>query len=130
VGWLEMQRALKNGYTLQIYRGHTGFIRKVIELKKDVLVTASVDPIVKMWRVETGKCLRTLTQHTMWVSGLIKFNEGYFATGSKDKTIRVWNAEGHNVTTYQTECSVQAMTRLKDGSIVVGDNSRIEVRKQ
>jgi len=131
LGYQDMQRRLKDGTQLQPFRGNSGFIHKVIELKQDVLVSVSVgDQHVKIWRVETGECLRTLTQHTMWVRGLVKLKEGYFATGSKDKTIRVWDDEGHNITTYQTECSILAMTRLEDGSIVVGDNSRIEIRKQ
>jgi len=118
------------GVVLQTFSGHTNRVTTVIELKHDIIVSASLDEKVKMWRVSSSECLRTLTQHDDYVFGLVKLTkEGYFASGSMDRTIRVWNEKGNDIAIYQTECAVVAMTRLEDGSIVVGDRSLIEIRR-
>jgi len=125
----KLQRWDMMGTMLQTFKGHSKVITKVIELKKDVIVSASIDKSVKMWRVSTGECLHTLTQHKSNVYGLVRLKDGYFASGSRDQTIRVWDENGNCITTYQTECVVAAMTRLGDGSIVVGNGSLIEIRR-
>jgi len=114
---------------LQTFKGHSAMIEKVIELKRDVIVSASYDKTVRMWNVSTGECLNVLTQHNASVYGLLKLQDGYFVSGSSDKTIRVWDENQHNIVTYQTKCGTTAMTRLEDGSIVTGDDSLIEIRK-
>jgi len=120
------------GYLLQTLVGHSDIISEVIELKKDVIVSASFDRTVKIWRLSTdlyGECLHTLTQHSAQVNGLVKLSEGcYFATGSIDQTIRVWDDNGNNVITYRSELEITTMTRLRDGSIVVGGEDYIEIR--
>jgi len=120
---------LTTGTKLQTFEGHSKVVTKVIELRRDVIVSASCDQTVKVWRVSLGECLRTLNQHEDEVWGLVKLNESYFASGSIDKTIRVWDDDGNNIATYQTDCSVEAMRLLSDGSLAVGDKVILETRK-
>jgi len=116
-----------SGIQGQFYKGHSDIIERVIELKRDVIVSASGDWTLKIWRVSTCECVHTLRQHRNWVYGPVKLTEGYFASGSCDNTIRVWNEDGINISTYETGFQVLAMTKLTNGSIVTGCGVGIEV---
>src|SRR5207245_2793411 len=59
-----MKRWDDKGRVLQTFFGHSHSIYRVIELNRDVIVSASKDTTVRMWRVSTGECLRTLTLHS------------------------------------------------------------------
>ena len=71
-----------NGRVLQTFSGHAEHIYRVIELNRDVIVSASLENTVKMWKVSTGECLRTLTLHSTCVYGLEKVKDGVFVSGS------------------------------------------------
>ena len=63
--WKTMKRWDEKGTVLQTFSGHSNYINRVIELNRDVIVSAqSKDTTVKMWKVSTGECLRTLTLHS------------------------------------------------------------------
>jgi len=121
---------MSNRTKLQTFRGHTNQINKVIQLRRDVIVSASLDHTVKMWNVSSGECIYTLSQHSGAVCSLIWLSERHFASGSRDKTVRVWDENGNNIATYQSECRIESMTLLRDGSLVVGDVLKIEIRRR
>jgi WD40 repeat protein len=57
-------------------------------------LTGSVDTTVRLWDVETGRCLRVLEGHTREVTTVAWSADGRRAlSGSFDKTVRVWDAE-------------------------------------
>ena len=101
----------------------------MIELNRDVIVSASDDTTVKMWKVSTGECLRTLTLHSDSVFGLEKVKDGVFASGSLDRRIVVWDEKGDCIETHESKSKIEAMTRLRDGSIVTADTILIEIRQ-
>jgi WD40 repeat protein len=56
------------------------------------IATASNDGTAKVWDVETGGELVTLTGHTNWVENIAFSPNGVLlATGSTDKTVKVWD---------------------------------------
>jgi len=114
---------------LQTFTGHSDAVQKAIELKSNVVVTASLDTTLRIWDVLSGICLHVLSQHVDCVSGLVKLKKGYFASGSMDATVRVWDEKGNNIVTYETECWTAAMTSLEDGSLVLGNIGVLEIRK-
>jgi len=112
---------------------HVSSITAVIELKSDVIVSASWDRAVNMWRVSSGECLRSLP-HCYAVLELVKLNgrTPHFASVThKDRIgiIQVWDEVGDHIATYQTDSYVTAVTTLEDGSIVTGSRTMIEVWK-
>ena len=117
------------GRVLQTFLRHSDYINRVIELNRDIVVSASDDKTVKMWKVATGECLRTLTLHSDIVRGLAKLSDSLFASGSFDGRIVVWDEKGDCVETHQSKSGITAMTRLKDGSIVTADRYLIEIRQ-
>ena len=59
-----------------------------------LLATGSFDKTARLWRVEDGRCVRTLEGHSEWVSSVAFSADGaLLATGSSDKTARLWRVE-------------------------------------
>jgi WD40 repeat protein len=58
------------------------------------LATGSGDDTIKLWNVETGQEIRTLTGHNSGVLSVSFSPDGKtLATGSGDGTIKLWNGE-------------------------------------
>ncbi|ODQ63050.1 WD40 repeat-like protein [Nadsonia fulvescens var. elongata DSM 6958] len=76
-------------YKLTEFRGHTDGIM-CLQFDHQYLITGSYDTTVKVWDIETGELLRTLTGHVRGVRALA-FDATKLITGSMDKTIRIWN---------------------------------------
>jgi WD40 repeat protein len=57
------------------------------------IVTGSRDKTLKIWDVETGKCLAILFGHTSTVRAVVWSPDGQrILSGSRDKTLKIWNA--------------------------------------
>lgn len=124
-----MKRWDDKGTVLQTFSGHSNAIERVIELKRDVIVSASYDKTVKIWRVSTGEALYTLTLRSE-VCGLEKVMDGVLVAGSyRDKMIVVLDEKGNIIETHQSGGWITAMTRLRDGSIVTANSYLIEIRR-
>ena len=58
------------------------------------LVTVSDDKAVKLWEVETGRELRTLTEHPGRVESIVySHDKKYLAISYSDKEIQIWEVE-------------------------------------
>lgn len=56
-----------------------------------ILVSASADKTIKIWRLETGELLQTLNGHSAAVNSVAISPDGEFiVSGSSDKTIKIW----------------------------------------
>ena len=72
--------------------GHTEVVTSVA-LSRDgqILVSGSFDKTVKLWKVNTGQLITTVTGHSREVNCVaVSRNGKLFASGSGDKTIKVW----------------------------------------
>src|SRR6266513_1923547 len=59
-----------------------------------LLASGSFDRTIRIWDVERGTCLRTLTGHTNWVMGLAFTPDGkLLASGGADNLVKVWEVE-------------------------------------
>uniref|UniRef100_A0A6T8K154 Uncharacterized protein n=1 Tax=Hemiselmis andersenii TaxID=464988 RepID=A0A6T8K154_HEMAN len=68
-----------------------------------LLATASFDSTVKLWNIELGECVQTLSRHSEPVYS-VAFNPtgDFIASGSFDKCLHVWSVkEGSLVRTYR-----------------------------
>lgn len=71
--------------------------------EKLVLATASFDGTVKIWDIDSGKCLYTLTRHEDAVYAVSFSPDGkHLASGSIDSCIHIWKVkDGSLVKTYK-----------------------------
>jgi len=110
----------------QTFDGHVAEVTKVIELKRDVIVSSAWDYQIKIWQASTGECLRTLQRHN---PVLVKLRStGYFASGLKDQTV-IWDDKGNRVASYHTSHPISLLAELADGTIVTGNRYEVEIRK-
>ena len=90
----------KGIYKIKTFEGHTDGVT-CLQFNRKYLMTGSYDNTVKIWKVETGECLRTLTGHTKPIRSLV-FDSQKLITGGLDSTIKVWNYHtGECISTYR-----------------------------
>lgn len=105
------------------YRGHKDEITAVATTPKgDLILSASSDTTLRLWKYSSGKCLRVFSGHHKGVTSLALTPDGKLAiSGSADKTLRVWDLstgrcrhvlEGH-------KSVVTALAVTPDGHFVV-----------
>ncbi|XP_059515127.1 F-box-like/WD repeat-containing protein TBL1X [Myotis daubentonii] len=73
-----------------------------------MLASASFDSTVRLWDVERGVCIHTLTKHQEPVYSVAFSPDGkYLASGSFDKCVHIWNTQsGRLVHSYRSTGSI------------------------
>lgn len=76
-----------------VLEGHMGQVNDVaVTPDTKHIVSASEDLTLRVWEVETGQCVRTLTGHGGWVRCVAACSDGArILSGSYDGTIRQWD---------------------------------------
>ena len=76
----------------KILCGHTTYVRdiKVLCSTKRILVSGSADHALKLWDINSGKCLRTLIGHNSWVFNILVLSDDIFVSASTE--IKFWKA--------------------------------------
>jgi len=75
--------------TTRIFKGHSNGII-CLQFDDTFLITGSYDTTIKVWDIETGEEIRTLTGHTLGVRAL-QFDDSKLISGSMDSTLKIWN---------------------------------------
>ena len=121
--------ANQNFKCIQILKGHTGPVTKIIYLSKikdsTKLLSGSEDDTIKIWEMKNSstyefKCINTLKGQggTITLFALINnddgMNEGKFASAAGDLTIRIWEPKGdYKNSTSITNVHLGKITGLK-----------------
>ncbi|KAL6216083.1 hypothetical protein ACLB2K_009310 [Fragaria x ananassa] len=93
---------------------------------KMLLYSASWDRTVKVWRVETSKCIESIHAHDDAVNSVVASVDGLLYTGAADGTVKVWKKEQsgkiikHSLvqTLLKQESAVTALAVSASGAIV------------
>jgi WD40 repeat protein len=86
-------------------------------------VSASDDTTLKVWDLETGSELRTLTGHSRWVNAVAVSPDGRLAvSASYDKTLKVWDlTTGACVATFTCDSGAICCAFVNNRTIIAGD---------
>jgi len=77
-------------FKTKVLKGHTNGVM-CLQFDDNIVATGSYDCTIKIWDIDTGECLRTLTGHTECVRALQFDDSGKLISGSVDNTLKVWN---------------------------------------
>jgi len=110
------------GQVLQTFLGHLRWVKRVMNWRSDVVVSASGDAMLKVWRVSTGECLQTLPMPILnecdsEASGLGKLSADRFISASCDGGVRVWGRKGECLEIIEAEYGITAIARLGNHSL-------------
>ncbi|KAF9976424.1 hypothetical protein BGZ73_008626 [Actinomortierella ambigua] len=105
----------KRNYRLKEFRGHTDGVM-CLQFDDTYLITGGYDNTAKVWNIETGECLRTLTGHALCIRAL-HFDDAKLITGSMDRTLKIWN--------YHTGQCIRTLQGHTDGIVTLDFDSRI-----
>ncbi|KAG7799875.1 hypothetical protein KL929_000791 [Ogataea haglerorum] len=108
----------KGLYKIKRFEGHMDGVLCCQYDNNNLLMTGSYDKTIKIWNVEAGKLLRTLTGHTRGVRTLA-FDDQKLITGGLDSTIKVWN--------YRTGQCISTYTGHEEGVISVDFHEKLIV---
>ncbi|KAI4317125.1 hypothetical protein L6164_025027 [Bauhinia variegata] len=108
---------------LHEFYGHSSDILDLAWFNSDILLSASMDKTVRLWRVGCNQCL-SVFPHKDYVT-CIQFNpvdENYFISGSIDGKVRVWGTyEGRVVDWADARDVITAISYQPDGKgFIVG----------
>jgi WD40 repeat protein len=104
--------------------GHNNWVASLV-VHDGRLISGSSDGLIKVWDINTGRCINTITGHSNSATSLV-VHDGRLISGSGDNTIKVWDINtgrcintitGHN---YFVSSLVVHDGRLISGS---GDNT-------
>jgi WD40 repeat protein len=79
--------------TIKVLEGHKRFIVSINRnIEGTLIVSSSLDGTIKIWDVETGKCIKTLNQHNKWsYSVAFSPDNTKVISASSDKTVKIWD---------------------------------------
>ncbi len=77
----------------QIFKKHRNRINKLaLTFDESVAVSGWMDANLRVWDLQSGKCVRVLEGHARRVTAVAVTPDGRFAlSGSLDTTLRVWD---------------------------------------
>ncbi|MDZ8095458.1 MAG: AAA-like domain-containing protein, partial [Nostoc sp. DedQUE05] len=114
-----LQRILSNIREQNRLEGHSDSVNSVVfSPDGKTLASASTDNTIKLWNLDTGKKIITLSGHSNWVNSVVFSPDGKtLASASFDNTIKLWNLDtGREITTLSGHSnSVHSVVFSPDG---------------
>ncbi|TGZ83347.1 WD40 repeat-like protein [Ascodesmis nigricans] len=99
------------------FKGHTDGIL-CLQFDEQTLATGSYDSTIKIWDIETGEVLQTLTGHTQAIRCL-QFDDTKLISGSMDHKMKIWN--------YRTGQCISTLAGHEDGVVSLHFDSTLLV---
>ena len=97
-----------------ILEGHENAVIGLKLIENYILASSSEDQTIKLWNINDGTLIRTLSGHThsiLW--GIDKYNSQILLSGSLDQTIKVWDYNtGQLLNTISTQLEASSLLVL------------------
>jgi WD40 repeat protein/serine/threonine protein kinase len=89
------RKALTGGWACGVFTGHTQWVNSVcLSADARLALSGSHDQTLKLWDVNTGRCLRTFEGHTDSVTSVCLSADAQVAfSGSEDDTLKLWDVD-------------------------------------
>jgi len=113
-----MERWSQDGRILQTFSGPPTFTVDTIELHSGIIVTSNNVYSMKMWKVSSGECFRTMSLPNN-VFGLVKLSRDKFVSWEWNSALRVWNDVGDCIETIPTERGMKLLRRVGNDIVMV-----------
>ena len=110
------------GKLLRIFNQHTNLVgAQEVDEYSNRLITASNDHTIKIWDLESGDCLKTLTDHKNSVTSILTIPNNKFVSGSTDETIIIWDLNSYKcLNKLQNKSAVLCLCLLSQNQIACG----------
>lgn len=79
------------GYTTALLRGHCSPVNILHMIDDHILISGSIDGILKVWNVKTRMCISTLIGHKVPVKSIVASGENQIYSGDANGDIHVWH---------------------------------------
>jgi WD40 repeat protein len=93
----EKNESEEDNYNLiQTLAEHRSSVRTFCQVDRRHFASGSFDNTIKIWEIDTWKCVETLNRHNMHVIGVISLRINgkiAIASCSNDKTIKIWEKD-------------------------------------
>ena len=124
--------ALRDAWDVRTFAGHTDAVLSV-HLSADGRfgLSGSMDRTMRLWRVETGECLRVFDGHTDMVLSVCLSSNGRVAvSGGRDGSLRLWEAStGRCLNTLSADgCAERSICMSSDDRLLMsgdGEGARL-----
>ena len=78
---------MSNIISTKTLTGHTNTVLSVFAIN-NIIISGSWDNSIKIWDIDSGKCINTLTSHTDWVRS-VTVSKNKIISCSDDRTIKI-----------------------------------------
>ncbi len=94
----------------------------VPESKANLIASGSYDNTIRVWDIDSGKCLAVLTGHEDYVLCLLDLGYGLLASGSADSSVKIWDMRtGKHIYTFKGHVDdVVSLVNIGNGMIASG----------
>lgn len=76
---------------VKIYTGHTDIITSILPLDEKLFASSSGDRTIKVWDIDSGYCMGTISGHFKDIWGLARISDSTIASCSADSSIKIWD---------------------------------------
>jgi WD40 repeat protein len=104
--------------------GHKGAVTSLAwRDDSNMLATASEDGTIKLWGMEDGKLIKSITAHDAGVTCLHFTHDGRLGSGGRDRLVKLWDQQGRAARSLPPfgELLMKAAATYDGNRIVAGD---------
>jgi len=98
--WDKSARIWSSDIEIAELTGHEAAVWATCFVNDQIALTGSADKTIKLWQLDTKKCIRTIQAHTDCVRDIKLVGKNQFLSCSNDATVKRWNLDGSLIEQY------------------------------